>query len=152
MKILIVEDDLNKLRQLEGFLKTLFTDAQCDVALSYQSGLNSLISRPCDVVILDMQLPTFDKTPSEDGGRRRSLAGRELLRQLNRRGIKTPAIVVTQLREFGEESERMSLEELRRQLTDMKVPNYRGLVYYHPQLVTWKAELGALLKLCRDPR
>jgi len=146
MKILIIEDDPNKLDQLRTLLSQEFPIYIIDVAHSYQSGRAKLESMRPDVAILDMQLPTFDKSPTEDGGRRRSFAGRDLLRQIFRNRLDAAAVIVTQYQAFQEEQESLTLAELKRELEAMKIPNYRGLVYYHPKLNNWKEELVAMVK------
>ena len=145
MRILIIEDDPNKLEQVRSLLVAEFADHIIEFAHSYQSGRAKLLATQPDVAVLDMQLPTFDKSPSEDGGRRRCFAGRDLLRQISRHNLKAAAVIVTQYQAFQEEQESLTLSELKRELEGMKIPNYKGLIYYHPKLSNWKDELVSIV-------
>src|SRR5258708_830765 len=102
MRLLVVEDDENKRTQILGFLGERFSWVKVVAAESLQSGLKLIVSDQFDLILLDMTLPTFDVGIDEDGGRPRAYAGREILRQMDRRKIATPVIVLTQFDRFGE--------------------------------------------------
>ena len=150
MIILIVEDDENKSSQLQTFLYGAFPQAQLSVARSLQSGLRAVITCTYDLVILDMTMPTYDIGVDEDGGRPQAYAGREILRQLDRREIAVPVIVVTQFDRFGEGAEALTLTQLDMQLRQEHPLNYKGAVYYSPALEGWKDALHReIVKVCQ---
>ncbi len=113
MKILIVEDDENKRNQITTLITESFSFINLAVAKSLQSGLRSIINDKPDLVILDMTMPTFDIGVDEDGGRLQPYAGREILRQMDRRNILVPVIVLTQFDRFGEGCDSLTLKETR---------------------------------------
>lgn len=151
MNVLIVEDDENKCLQLQAFLHSAFPQAQASVARSLQGGLRRIIAGGQNIVLLDMTMPTYDIGIDEDGGRPQSYAGREILRQLERRGIHLPVIVVTQFDRFGDGAEALTLEQLDSQLKKEHPHNYKGSVYYKPGLEAWKNALRDMINLvCQE--
>ena len=146
MRILIVEDDQNKLKQLSSFIQKHRPQSDLVFQRAYQSGLAAVLSEAFDLVILDMSMPTYDQSPSETGGRQRAFAGKEILRQMQRKGIKAPVIVVTQFTRFGEGEEAISLTELVRELKGANFPNYRATIYYSPEAANWETELLKCLR------
>src|SRR5688500_13564939 len=132
MKVLVIEDDENKRHQLVEYLRTVPTPCVLRTASSFQSGLKAIIDSAFDLVILDMTMPTFDVGSGEGGGRHQAYAGREILRQMDRRDIPGPVIVVTQFDRFGEGHDELSFDELHEELVEEQLPNYVGLVYYNP--------------------
>jgi CheY-like chemotaxis protein len=145
MRILLIEDDENKRNQILAFLKATYTLLELDLAGSYQSGLKRLLVGAYDIVLLDMTIPTFDVTGVDDGGRPQAYGGRELLRQMSRRGILTPVLVITQFDRFGEHRNAVTLEQLDAMLRREHSNLYRGSVHYDSSLEGWKEELASHL-------
>ncbi len=141
MNILVVEDDENKRNQLTNFLRSEFPAASLQTANSLQTGLRAIIAGGVDLVLLDMTMPTFDIGENEDGGRPQAYAGREILRQMERREISIPVVVVTQFDRFGEGNDILGIEELDEQLFKEYRGVYRGAIYYDITLGGWKEKL-----------
>jgi len=146
MKILIVEDDEDKRRQISEFLATIVPDLKLNEARSLQSGLHSIMAKAHELVVLDMTMPTFDITAEENGGRPQAYAGRELLRHMKRRNIRTPAIVLTQFDRFGKGADSLTLEELDKELRASHSEYYLGTVYYSVTYEGWKEQLANLIR------
>jgi DNA-binding NarL/FixJ family response regulator len=146
LNILIIEDDQNKIKQIIEFICDNLVKVIITKKFSYQSGLKEIVNVKYDLIILDMSMPTFDITSSENGGRPKPFAGREILRQMKRRDINTPVIVVTQFERFGELSNTITLPELRDDLQTKFKDIYLGTVYYNPALNSWRDEFSNLLK------
>jgi len=146
MKILIVEDDQNKLAQLTLFIKRHHKDAKIESRYSYRSGLARLLeSDVFDLVLLDMSMPTYDKSPSESGGRHRPFGGKDILRQLDRHQVSVPVVIVTQFTQFGEGPSAVSLNALKQQLANEGYLNYRRTIFYSAEGTTWEQELAQLI-------
>jgi CheY-like chemotaxis protein len=145
MNILIVEDDENKREQIGRFVTEKYPEASISYANSQQSGLTTIINEPIDLIILDMSMPTFDKTVEEDGGRPQAYAGREILKQMDRREIHRPVIVLTGYDKFGEGVDALTLPELRSQLEVAHPESYRGMVFYDVAVEGWKEELTRII-------
>jgi DNA-binding NarL/FixJ family response regulator len=145
MKVLIIEDDINKIKQLAGFVRTEFSCASVEEKRSYQSGLKAATSTQYDLIILDMTLPTYEIGGPEKGGRTRAFAGREILSQLKRRSVKCKVIVVTQFERFGETDRLMTLNELKKDMRRNFAENYVGTVFYQPAESGWREDLKVVL-------
>lgn len=143
MKVLIVEDDQNKIKVLSHFLSDSFDEVEIVNKRSYQSGLKQIISNTFDFILLDMSMPTFDISPHEIGGSPMPFAGKEILIQMHKRKIKTPVIVVTQFERFGDGSNEIQIEELKNDLG--KFNNYIATVYYNAALNNWRDDLITLI-------
>jgi len=142
MRILIVEDDENKRAQLDAFVREYLGSKDVVEAKSYHSALAAIKEYKCDIIILDMTMPTYDITADEDGGRPQHYAGREIMRQLGRSGVGTPVVIVTQLDVFGEGASALTRSQLEAQLNAEHGHNYLGMVYYNPATDGWKNELS----------
>ena len=108
----MVEDDPLKASRLTTYLSDRFPEAILTIFGSYQSGLKGIRDSEPDFVILDMTLPTFDRSPNVREGRIRPLGGYELMRKVRLHRFKTRIIVVTQLEAFGEGEDRVSFAEI----------------------------------------
>jgi DNA-binding NarL/FixJ family response regulator len=151
MKILIVEDDENKSLQLYNFFSEKFPQVEVENAQSLQGGLRKILDGGIDIILLDMTMPTFDIRLDEDGGRPQPYAGREILRQMDRRDIDVPVIVVTQFDRFGSGIDSMTLSELDKQLRLAHPENYKGAIYYDVSFGEWKDDLAnKILRLQRE--
>jgi CheY-like chemotaxis protein len=149
MRLLVVEDDENKRTQIIRFIRQSVPEAHIVTAASYQSGVRALLSASYDLVLLDMTMRTYDVTPEEEGGRPQAYAGRSILRQMVRRDIHTPVVLVTQFDRFGEERDLMTLEQLDKQLEREFPEIYQGAVYYNPSVAGWAVALaGKIAALC----
>lgn len=150
MNILLVEDDQNKVKQIVEFINSKIKQVNINKKFSYQSGLKEILRKTYDLIILDMSMPTFDISPQEDGGRPRHFAGKDILRQMHRRKIEIPVIVVTQYERLGELSNTIELSALCKELEELYGDTYIGTVYYNPALNNWKEDFFQLLtKACK---
>lgn len=146
MRILLIEDDTHKATHISDHLHdSLSGDILIKTVRSYQSGLQAVMTEPWDTVLLDMSLPTYDITPTEDGYRFDAFAGRNILFEMKRKNIVCRVIVITQYDTLGEGLDRVTLEELRQQLKDAFPDSYKGAVYYSSSETNWKEALVALI-------
>lgn len=145
MNLLVVEDDENKRQHLIKCLNEKFPKLSIIERSSYQSGLKEILRGYCDVVVLDMTLPTFDKSSVESGGLLKHFGGREILGQMDRRNVKIPVIVFTAFDQFGEGASKKSLAELEEELGSAYPALYQGAVSYDAALNDWKVQLTRLL-------
>ncbi|WP_319405147.1 response regulator [uncultured Desulfosarcina sp.] len=141
MEILIIEDDEIKSTQIKDFLKDSFKSIDISFAKSIQSAIKMLKNSTFNLILLDMTLPTFDFGVNDDGGRIRAYGGREILRQMDRKKIVTPVIVITQFDKFGKGSNTLALDELNKELKKDHKNNYKGCVYYNAAYENWKYDL-----------
>jgi CheY-like chemotaxis protein len=141
MKILIVEDDELKLNRVREFTQQISPDIDILQARSFKSGLRMLVAESFDFVILDMTLPNFDNSPGKEPGRPHNLGGRELLRQMRRRSIVVPVVVLTQFDVFPGEIEPVTLDQLRTDLKQDFPAQFVEAVFYQATTDDWKRSL-----------
>lgn len=143
MKILIVENDTNKSTQVECFLQDeiKINPNYIDTKRSFQSGLEAILTKSYDLLILDMSIPTFDISEIDDGGETLDRGGEIILQEMEREGIKMKAIILTQYEEFDE----VSLEEIDNSLKKEFSEFYLGCIYYNTSQVNWQNELKDII-------
>lgn len=145
MRVLVVEDDENKLEKLSQWLVDNYAHSTIFKAKSYSSGLNAVLKKSPDIVLLDMQMPTFDRTNKEEGGRLRYFAGRDIMRRIQKRDNPPRVIVVTQFVSFGHGEEQLSLEKLEQELVG-EFPDFcLGTVFFKGSETKWQAELESFM-------
>ncbi|MCJ2007967.1 response regulator [Methylobacterium sp. J-092] len=144
MKILIVEDDEEKAHDLTRFIQENYISSEISIAKSFQSGLRAVFAGNIDLILLDMTMRNYDRSVEEDGGRPHHFAGREILRQMAREEALIPVIVVTHFDRFGEETEEVTLIELKGELKK-RFPHYLGTVHYRSNVDDWKLQLTELI-------
>lgn len=140
MKVLIIEDDINKLHAIWDYTKQMGLK-EVETKTSFHSGLKELESNSYDLVLLDMSMPAYDITGHENGGRPLPLAGRDILYKLWRKKNKCKAIVITQYEDFGGTSLISLDEDLKKSFPEI----YLGAVYYNTMQEGWKNDLRDLL-------
>jgi len=145
MRVLLIEDDKNKLKHISAYLRTAFPDIELIERSSYQSGLETIMCESVDMLLLDMSLPTYDVSLEEDGYEFDGFAGREILAELKRHNVTLPAVVITQFETFGEGDEIVTLEELDRQMKEQYGSLYRGAIYYSASQSEWKRSLQQII-------
>lgn len=141
MKILIIEDDVNKLNAITSFVQK-YPRIITEYRSSYQSGMRALLNKEFDLLLLDMSMPVYDVTAQGTGGRPLALAGRDILFQLKRRKMNLKAIIITQYEDF----DGISLSNLDQNLSLEFPNNYLGYVYYNTTQDSWKENLDKKIK------
>ena len=144
MKILIVEDNKNKLMRLKEFVQRFkkIENLQLEAANSFTSGIRKINQRCWDIIILDMSLPTYDITHREMGGDKKPVAGKEIMRRMIHRNILIPVIIITQFETFGEN--RITLDLLNNEFQEEYEKIWRGTIFYEGD--KWQEKLQKLLE------
>lgn len=140
-KIILVEDDKKKIDDIKEFLDSTFDYDDLIYKESYQSGLKELLKEKYDLLLLDMSIPTWDRTPLETGGDYQKFGGYKVLKELIRRNRPTKTILITMFDDFGESDTSVSLEQLNNLLAEEFSENYLGAVYYSSRENKWKDNL-----------
>ncbi len=148
-KILIVEDDEDKLATLIMFINGEFPSFHVDTARSFSSGLRLIADRSkCySGILLDMTMPNYDPSVSDPGGGKpEKFAGEDLLAQMKLRKIEIPTIIVTMFDKHGDEPNRLTLEQLSERLIEKFSPTFRGLTYYSLSESGWRNSLKSQIE------
>ncbi|MGA9656531.1 MAG: hypothetical protein WBP56_24285 [Polyangia bacterium] len=152
MKILIIEDDPNKSRELMRFVREDLLQGDVTERRSYQSGLQAAVELKPRLILLDMSMPTYDISSLEKGGRPRPFSGYDILAELKRRNLAVGVVVVTQFESFGTGEETQSLDELAAKMGAEFEGRYWGTVFYEPSESGWRNKLREIVqrRLKRD--
>ncbi|MDN5107114.1 response regulator [Aliarcobacter butzleri] len=145
MKIILIEDNEHKRKKIKDFISNIDKSILIEEAYSYTSGLKKCLENAFDLLIIDMTMPTYDKSSSESGGRFRTYGGKEIIRQLKRKNKEIPFVVVSQYSKFSENNETLSLEEIAEQLNTISKEFYIDTVLYDTSSSNWKILLENIL-------
>lgn len=143
MKVLIIEDNHNKLKQIKAFMKKVYPDAFIHDALSYTAGLRRIYDEEWNLLLLDMSLPIYDMSQQETGGDKKSIAGKEIMNRMIYRRKVIPTIVITQFDTFGENE--LSINTLNKEFAESLSEVWHGTVNYEDSTNKWMIELKKLL-------
>lgn len=143
IRLLIVEDDLNKKRRLRDFVESTYSDIEISTSDSFQKGLKAALLDKPDLILLDMSMPTYSL--EGHGGRERRYAGRQILQRLRYKNSPCKVVVITQFEQFGDGDEVITVDELARSLRESFDERYLGLVRYQAADTAWQGELKQLL-------
>lgn len=143
MRVLVVDDEASKRRQVVTLLRTLALVDVIDEASSYQGALEQLRNNSFDWVVLDMRLTTFDMTAADAGGTPRKFGGDEVLRKMTRRGITAKVIVLTQYSLFRESGD-ILLDNLKERLRQ-RYAVFVDLIPFQHSNNEWQIRLAALI-------
>lgn len=144
MRVLVVDDEASKRRQVVDFLNTLEKIKVIEEASSYQSALEKLRDQPFDWVVLDMRLTTYDLTAADAGGRPRKFGGEEVLRKITRRGIGVKVVVLTQYSLFRDGGSILTFNDLEKRLRE-KYKSFEGLISFQHSNKDWQNKLSNFL-------
>ncbi len=137
MRILVIEDNPNKLKQIKSFLNEYYYQPQIEESYSFNSGRNKIYENKWDLILLDMSLPTYDITHTEYGGDKKPVAGKDLMKRMLNRKIFTPVIIITQFETFDDD--RISLDSLNQEFSEKFNNIWKGTVFYGND--DWNIEL-----------
>lgn len=146
MQIFIVEDDALKAESVRSFLNELADDIEVRVYRSYQSGLLALQQQTPDLVVLDMTLPTYDRSPNQRVGRLRALGGYDLLRKLALKRQNTNSVVLTMLSVFGEDDEQVTFDDMAEKCINEFAGSYKGAIFFEIDDSGWRTELARVVQ------
>lgn len=146
MKILLIEDDKKKIEDIKEFLLNFYNYSGLVIKESYQSGLRELIKVKYDLLLLDMSIPTWDKSINESGGNFEKFGGYKILKEITRKKKPIDTVLITMFDDFGESDTSVTLEHLNKLLSDEFPTLYKGVAYYNTREDNWKTELDLLIK------
>ncbi len=143
MRILIIEDNHNKLKQIKLFVGQTYPEISIHDAVSYTAGLRRIYEEQWDLLLLDMSLPIYDIGQQETGGDKKSIAGKEIMKRMIHRKIFVPTIIITQFDTFGENE--VSISTLNKEFDKKLNQVWRGTINYEDSTNMWKVQLKKLL-------
>ncbi|MBR9867556.1 MAG: response regulator [Oceanospirillales bacterium] len=146
MKILLIEDGDYKIERVCEYINSLNNSHSITVCKSYSSALQNIVQENFDLAIIDMSLPTFDKSPDEAGGEFRTYGGLDLARQIKRRKINIDFLYLSQYKTFSDSDSSLTINDVNIQAENLCGPSYLGFIYYEHSGYDWKKTLGKTIK------
>lgn len=140
-KLLIVDDDNYKTVNIEKLIASYNNSIEVSIERALNPGLLRIRNDSFDLIILDMSLPLFDKAESSNFN---PFGGIKFLKEMKRKRIEIPTIIVTQYEIFGEGETRKTSEMIDIQCKE-EFNNYYGLVIYSSINNKWKERLLKLI-------
>jgi len=145
LRVLVVEDSDHKRVKVLDLIREARSDARVIEAKSFNSAARAIEVEEFDVIIMDMSLPTYDRTSTESGGKFRALGGRELARKVARKGHVAKIVFFTQYDAFsGPDSH--TLSSLKALLSSEIGGNFHSLIYYDSSQSGWREQILAALE------
>ena len=140
--IIVIEDDFKKKEDIRNFLSAELSINNIVIKESYQSGLRELIKNKYELLLLDMSIPTWDKSIDEPGGNFEKFGGYKILKEITRKKKPIKTILITMFDDFGESDTSITLSQLDNLLKSEFPDIYIGAVYYNTREEKWKTDLS----------
>ena len=142
-KILIVEDNPVKLGKIVDFFKKISENLTIDTATSFNSAWQILQKNKgiYDLIVLDLSLPLFDSSISNDSSEFRALGGKELAHKLVKRKLTTPFIFLTAYSVFDDKVYKYTFDELKKELISSYQEQCLGFIYFNNKSSEWREEI-----------
>lgn len=145
MNILVIEDNEHKRNKVCNFIKSLSFDVNLNEAASFNSGVKAVAKYDLDLIILDMSLPTHDKSATESGGRFRVYGGKDIIKKMIRKNIATPFVILTQYSSFGEGESKKNIRDLSNELDSLFDNQHISTIHYETSSSLWKEKLQQVI-------
>jgi CheY-like chemotaxis protein len=145
-KILLIEDNPHKQSRILEFLQSFDGALKVHTAMSFTSGCKAAESESFDLIILDISLPTYDRSPADSGGRFRILGGREIARKLTRKGTTPQMFFLTQYSSFSDKGTSYTFDSLSAELAVECGSAFRGMIFFETTSSRWKQALGQVVR------
>lgn len=144
MNILLVEDSTHK---RDKIIMSLGENINLNIksVASYNSAICEAKRNIYDLMILDMSMPTFDKTLEEHGGDFRVFGGIEIIEKLEKYNKLTAFVILTSFSNFNNKTVSYSLDDISAMLS--KCGNlFKGVIYYSASSSDWAYKLDSIIK------
>lgn len=145
-KILFVEDNTHKRTRVIECINSIDPTIIVDEAWSFTSGCQKIQESQYDLLLLDISLPTFDRTSTDSGGRFRVFGGREIARKVLLHNFETTVAFITQFNAFSDKGNSYTFEALQEKVSSELKEKYLGMIYYNSSISTWRDELTKIVK------
>lgn len=145
-KTILIEDDSKKIEDIKEYVTKQLGCEIFTVKESYQSGIREILQNDYDLLLLDMSIPTFDKTPVESGGPYEKFGGYKVLREIIRKKRPVKTILITMFDDFGESDLSITLSQIDQSLKQEFSNVYLGSVFYHARENKWQEDLKTIIQ------
>ncbi|NTG38731.1 response regulator [Agrobacterium rhizogenes] len=148
--ILLVEDDPYKETGLRRAMLEIVGDMELRLATSVQTAVAAVRSIVFDLVILDMALPSHDRSLGKGNPRQMPSGGLEVLLNLNEKRRVDPVIIVTQYPEIEVNGQLIPINQVPDVLLGFVDVSLRGIVLYDEFAPEWREQFQTIVRGCFD--
>lgn len=142
-KILFIEDNNIKAEAIITVLKATY-DCEISWKESFRTGIKSAIQDDYEILLLDMSLTNWDRNIMINNNSEK-FGGITILREMKRKQVIKPTIVITMFNEFGVGDSFVDLANLDKLLKSDFPEIYKGYVKYISNEKKWENELLKLI-------
>lgn len=146
MRVLLVEDDEHKMRDIIQFLESTKKKIWIDTAHSVESGVQKAVDNAYDLLLLDMTIPNFDITETSEGGQSYKNGGEIIVKELLDEEVSFRCAIITQYETFNNET----IDQIGLRIKLLCGDNYYGYVKYSTSDDAWKVALKTLIDHVTD--
>lgn len=146
INILVVEDNEFKRKRIVDTIKVEFENTEIIECYSFTSAWKMITKVNFDLILLDMSLPTFDKTATNSGGDFRVFGGKEIARKMNKRKKNIKFAFITQYKSFSDNVNSYSYDALKKELLSHYIDSCLGFILYSNNQSDWREELIDIIK------
>ncbi|HHR5881042.1 TPA: response regulator [Providencia alcalifaciens] len=146
ISLLVVEDNEFKRKRIVDTIKTEFENIEVTECYSFTSAWKTIAKVSFDLILLDMSLPTFDKTATNSGGDFRVFGGKEIARKMNKRNKDIKFAFITQYKSFSDNVNSYSYGALKEELLNNYIDSCLGFILYSNNQSDWREELVSIIK------
>ena len=147
MKILSLEDENIKRRDIMNYLSTDLNINDIDVVHSLMGGMLALKKKNYKMVLLDMSLPLYDiNGEDEEINEFEAFGGIEILDEIERKELDVKVLVITAFDVIEDDTKKIRLDQLDNQMKENYARFYLGCIHYDQSSLEWKYELKKYLK------
>ncbi|MFC7339605.1 response regulator [Haloferula chungangensis] len=146
MKVLIIDDSNAKITALREVVFKSLNGSKVVVRRSFQKALQEIERESYDIVLLDMTIPTTERSDGRFEGRTRYFGGRELLGEMDLLDYDAKVVIVTQFDRFDDGVETIEFRDLMNKLEQEFQGLLIGTVFYTSISDRWVVEIEKILK------
>ncbi|SEJ60674.1 hypothetical protein SAMN05660742_111155 [Propionispira arboris] len=151
MKILYIEDELDKANQVKMAITNYLNDVDVCIKMSYTTGIIAIKKNCYDVILIDMSLPLYDvKYDSDEDNDFETFAGIDIMKEMDRIGNKTAVIVITAFDVLGKNDKQVNIKQLDKDIKNEFGNQYLGIVQYDSSSLEWHQILINYIKKVHD--
>ena len=142
MRILLVEDDEHKMKDIIQYLEVILKGVIIETAHSIESGVQSAIDNQYDLILLDMTIPNFDINETNEGGKSYKNGGEIVVKELLDEDVFFNCAIITQYETFNDEP----IDQIGQRVKTYCGDHYYGYVKYSTSDDAWKQSLKILIE------
>ncbi|MEO3385266.1 response regulator [Mesorhizobium sp. CAU 1741] len=150
IRVLLVEDDPHKEKGLRDAMAEILHEVDVVLVVSVQTAVAAVRSSVFDLVLLDMALPSHDRTLGIGNPRQMPSGGLEILLNLNEKRRRDPVIVVTQYPEIEINGQLIPIEQVPFILPKIVDIELHGIVQYDEFAPEWRTTFQKIVRECFD--